>query len=469
MRSRLSGRGLAIALSIVALLLISPTPVPRHAVQAWISARAAAYGGDTQSAEQSLRDVQLSSAWLPALKPDMVRLALANRDGDLALTLVETPPVPQAPQATVECWRAEARALLGQWELAAEGLSSIEAANCANPGLTLKTLAASELRSNNLPAAAAILQSLATLYPQDVETTSLLGACQLLEDPGAALTTIQLAASQRDALAIDLAAALANSPPGDSSASLAASGQVFLQHGLWPMAAEAFRQLIVLEPGSAPAHAYYGLALDQQGLDGLTEIETAARLDPSSAAAQSLLGLHWQMQGQPQEAIPYLEVAVELEPANSAFRASLAAARAEAGNVQAAIADYRQAAELQPADPVFWRLLATFSIAQELELADTGLPAARNAVVLDLEDPAALDLAAYAHFLLGDLVTAERLIIRSLDLDPTSASARLHYGLLLTSAGRTREARTQLVAAASLGGTSATGQLAQRALTHLGE
>jgi Flp pilus assembly protein TadD len=179
--------------------------------------------------------------------------------------------------------------------------------------------------------------------------------------------------------------------------------------------------------------------------------------------------LHWQVQGQPQKAIPYLLLAVELEPENSAFRASLATARAEVGDVQAAIADYRQAAELQPTSPTFWRLLASFSIAQELRLADTGLPAARNAVVLDSEDPASLDLAGYAHFLLGDLVTAERLLARSIDLDPASAPSRLHYGLLLSNAGRTSEARAQLIAAASIGGTSPTGQLAHRALAQLGD
>ncbi|MCX6070585.1 MAG: tetratricopeptide repeat protein, partial [Chloroflexi bacterium] len=267
----------------------------------------------------------------------------------------------------------------------------------------------------------------------------------------------------------DLAEALGNTSSGDLSASLAASGQVFMQHALWPLASEAFRQLALLDPENASAHAYFGLALDQQGLDGLTELETAARLDPESALAQSLLGLHWQVQGQPQKAIPYLLLAVELEPENSAFRASLATARAEVGDVQAAIADYRQAAELQPTSPTFWRLLASFSIAQELQLADTGLPAARNAVVLDSEDPASLDLAGYAHFLLGDPVTAERLMVRSIDLDPASASARLHYGLLLSNAGRTSEARAQLIAAASIGGTSPTGQLAQRALAQLGD
>ena len=469
MSSRLSGRGLAIALSIVALLLLSPTPVPRYVADAWSAAQTAARAGETHVAEQAFSDLQLSTAWLPALKEDAVRLALANQDGELALSLLDSSPALRAPQAMAECWRAEALAILGQWEQAIEALSSAEPATCANPLPLLKALATHELESHDLPTATAILRGLDSIYPQNAETTSLLGACLVLEDPGSALPAIERAASQGDPLAVDLAAALGNGLPADSSAALAASGEVFLQHSLWPLAAESFRQLISLEPENASAHAYLGLALDQQGLNGLAELEEVANLDPQSATAQMLLGLHWQLQGQPQKAIRHLELAVDLEPQNSAFRASLAAAQAEAGDVQTAIAEYQQAAELQPTNPVFWRLLAAYSIAQELELMDTGLPAARNAAVLDLDDPIALDLAGYAHFLLGDLVTAERLITRSLALDPTSASARLHYGLLLSSAGRTREARAQLAAAVSLGGASPSAEFAQRALSQLGE
>jgi Flp pilus assembly protein TadD len=468
MGSRLGSRGLAITLAIVALLFVAPTPVPRQVAEAWAAAQAAALAGDTLSAKQALASLQSLSAWLPATKSDAIRVALANGDGELARTLLEAPPAPQASQQTVGCWRSETLALLGEWKAAAESLSSIDVGGCPNPGSLLKRLAASKLQSNDLSAATSILQTLAPLYPQDAETTSLLGACLVLEEPESALTAIRQAAAQGDPLAVDLASALDALPMGDASA-LAASGQVFLKYGLWPMAAEAFRQLVAQEPGSASAHAYRGLALDEQGLDGLAEMEIAASLEPESAAIESLLGLHWQLQGQPQKAIPYLESAVELEPDNSAFRASLAAAEAEAGDVQAAIASYQQAAELRPTDPVFWRLLAGFSIGQEIELDDTALPAARNAVVLDAEDPTALDLAGYAHFLLGDQVTAERLLIRSLDLDPASASARLHYGLLLASAGRTSEARMQLTSAASLGGSSPSGLFARRALAQLAQ
>jgi tetratricopeptide (TPR) repeat protein len=316
--------------------------------------------------------------------------------------------------------------------------------------------------------AIAILQQLMAIDPGRMEDAALLGACLILEDPDAALTMLRLPAARGVTLAIDLTQAMRDVQLFDRPAVLTATGQVFLQHEMWSLAAEAFRQLVSLEPGSASAHAYYGMALGQAGQEGLAELETAAEMDPASSLAQSLLGLHWQQLGRPQQAIPYLERAAVLDPEGSALLASLAAARAAAGNVQDAIEGYRRAAELRPADPVFWRLLASFSIDREIELFETGLPAARNAVVLDPADPLALELLGTAHALLGGRAVAERLLSRSVLLDPSSASARLRFGLLLSSGGKTNEARAQLTAAVRLGGDDPAGILAQRALAQLG-
>ncbi len=79
-----------------------------------------------------------------------------------------------------------------------------------------------------------------------------------------------------------------------------------------------------------------------------------------------------------------------------------------------------------------------------------------------------MQLLGSLHYVLGDRVVAERLLGRSIELDPTSAVARLHYGLLLSSTGKIREARAQLSAAANLGGTEPVGLMAQRALLELG-
>ncbi len=116
MWSRLGSRGLPIVLSLVALLLANPTPVPRAVVRSWTTARLAAASGDLGSAAQALRPQSFPSPWLVALKADSIRLALAQEDGTRALALLETPPDPQAPATVLRCWRAEALALVGRWE-----------------------------------------------------------------------------------------------------------------------------------------------------------------------------------------------------------------------------------------------------------------------------------------------------------------------------------------------------------------
>lgn len=469
MWSRLGSRGLPIVLSLVALLLATPTPVPRAVVWAWTTARLAAASGDIGSAEQALRDQAFTSPWLDPLKQDSIRLALAHRDGARALALLDPPSASPTEAAIVGCWRAEALALMGRWEQSIESLSAAGAAPCDTPLPLLSALARQMIDSGEIEQAVAILRQLAALDPEGLEDASLLGACLVLEDPAAAFTMLRLPAARGIPLAIDLTDALDGAPLADQSAALAASGQVFLRYEMWPLAAATFRRLVALEPMSATAHAYFGLALEQSGKGGLSEIEAAAKLDPASSLAQSLLGLHWQQEGRPEQAILFLERAVALDPKSSALLASLASAQAASGDVQAALAGYRRAAELQPANPFFWRLLASFSIAREIELVETGLPAARNAVVLGREDPLALELLGTVHFLLGNRSVAERLLVRTVQLGPTSAAARLHYGLLLSSTGRTGQARAQLSAAANLGGTEPSGLMAQRALLLLGD
>ncbi len=389
--------------------------------------------------------------------------------GTRALALLETPPDPQAPVMVVGCWRAEALALVGRWEESIQLLPGSGPTPCLAPLPLLSALAREEIESDNTDQAIAILQQLVSLDPARLEDAALLAACQLLEDPQVAFATLQLPAARGVPLAIDLTEAVGGLPHANRSDLLAAAGQVFLQHEMWHLAAGTFRELVTLEPMSAAAHAYYGLALEQSGQTGLSELEAAARLEPASSLAQSLVGLHWQQAGNPQKAIPFLERAVALDPGSSALLASLASAQAAAGNLQDALEGYRTAAELQPADPVFWRLLASFSFAREIELLETGLPAARNAAVLDRDDPIAVQLLGSLHYVLGDRVVAERLLGRSIELDPTSAVARLHYGLLLSSTGKIGEARAQLSAAAILGGTEPVGLMAQRGLLELGE
>lgn len=467
MQGRLQARGLAIGLSILLVLVVSPTPVPRLAVQAWESAARAAASGDNAGASEALQTLQAAFPWLDELRRAEIPLALARDDGPAALAMLDDAPALQAEAVAARCWKSEALVLVGRWQDAIPDLPASVGDTCPQVLRRLSAAAEGALVQRDLSAAIGLLEALTRLDPDSVGALARLGAARTLTDPASALPLLERAAAGGEPLAADLLAALRTVPPDDLPTTLARGGGVLLAHGDWPLAALAFGRLIELDPANGQAHAYFGLALKQLGQDGLVVLEQAARLAPESPATQSALGLYWLDQGQPLKALPFLERALELDPASGPFTASLAAAEAEAGDIQRALTHYRQAAQIDPAAPAYWALLADFCLSREIEIAETGVPAARNALVLQPESAESLDLLGQGHLRLGNHVLAERLLSKAVGLAPTSARPRLHYGMLLLAVDRVSEAVAHLSAAAELGGDTPVGRLARRALAQI--
>lgn len=468
MRGRFQARGLLVALAAVVLLLLSPTPIPRAAVEAWRAASLAAASGDAESLAGSLRALEQIFPQLSELRQAEIPLALASGDGARALNLLEAGAASRADPSLSACWRSEALMLVGNWDDALQSLPPTASMTCPQSLERLASRADEALARLDLAGAVGVLRALSAVQPADPDAEALLGASLLLTDPDSAALFLGAAAASGNQLAADLRNAYELAPPGDEMAVLALAGQVFLQHQQWPLAALTFERLTSLDPTNPDAQAYLGVALQRAGHDGRAPLEQAVDLAPESALTQSALGLYWQEAGEPARALTYLQRAAELEPDNAAFTASLAAAQAAAGDVQAALTSFRQAAQIEATSAVFWRLLADFSLSRQLEVAETGLPAARNAVALQPGSAPALDVLGYGHLLQGNQVLAERLLTRAVTLDPGSASARLHYGLLLRQLVREAEAVVHLQAASRLAGDTPTGELARRALSPIG-
>lgn len=468
MQGRLQARGLAIGLSILLVLVVSPTPVPRLAVQAWDTAARAAASGDIAGTLQALQALQAVLPGLDELRQAEIPWALARDDGPAALALLDAAPALQAEPVAARCWKSEALVLAGRWQDAIPDLPASVADTCPQVLRRLSEAAEAALVQRDLSAAIGLLEALTRLDPDSVGALARLGAARTLTDPASALPLLERAAAGGAPLAVDLLSALRTVPPDDLPTTLARGGGVFLAHGDWPLAALAFGRLIELEPTNGQSYAYFGLALQQLGQDSQRVLEQGVRLAPDSPTTQSALGLYWLDQGQPLKALPFLERALELDPASGPFTASLAAAEAEAGDIQRALTHYRQAAEIDPATPAYWSLLADFCLSREIEIAETGVPAARNALVLQPESAEALDLLGQGHLRLGNHVLAERLLSNAVGLAPTAAQPRLHYGLLLLAVDRVSEAVAQLSAAAELGGETSVGRLARRALAQIG-
>jgi tetratricopeptide (TPR) repeat protein len=218
----------------------------------------------------------------------------------------------------------------------------------------------------------------------------------------------------------------------------------------WALAEEAFRRAVEANPGYAEAWAFLGEAQGHQDKDSLPALEKALVLNPDSVSANTFLSLYWQRRERFDLALVYLYTAARLDPQNPALQTEIGNSLAALGELETALEHYQKAVELAPRDPQYWRSLANFSIRYEVDVRDTGLPAARQAVILDPEEPASLDAMGQILTLLGDPASAERFLTRALQADPGYAPARVHLGLVYILRGERDLARVQFDLARSL-------------------
>jgi Flp pilus assembly protein TadD len=104
--------------------------------------------------------------------------------------------------------------------------------------------------------------------------------------------------------------------------------------------------------------------------------------------------------------------------------------------------------------------LAAFFIENDLRVAESGIPAARQALLLAPNDDRALDLIGVGWFKVGDFPEAERMLRRAIGMNPNSAAAHLHLGMCLLEEGLAEEAKSEMEQAARLDPQGAVGAMA---------
>lgn len=308
--------------------------------------------------------------------------------------------------------------------------------------------------TGDFPAASDSLKALASLHPDQARYPYELGLLYAAWNPESALAPLALAAELDPALRSNtqvLERTIRTARlEGDPVFMLVASGRGLASLDEWALAAEAFRRATEANPGYAEAWAFLGEAQGHLDKDSLPALERALDLNPDSVAANGFLALYWQRKERFDLALVYLDTAAGLEPENPVFQAEIGNSLAALGELDKAREHYQWAVELAPRDPQYWRSLANFSIKYEVEVRETGLPAARQAVLLDPEEPASLDAMAQVLTLLGDPASAERFLARALQFDPGYVPARIHLGLVHIFRDEPELARIQLDLARSL-------------------
>jgi tetratricopeptide (TPR) repeat protein len=306
------------------------------------------------------------------------------------------------------------------------------------------------------------------LAPNDAQVLYQLGCVLAATEPAKALPPLMQALS----LDSDLNASIrrlqealnAGQVVGDPAYSFMAAGRALGSLEQWDLAAEAFRHSIMLKPDYGEAHAFLGEAEQHLGQDGLAELRRAQVLSPDSVLVMALQALYWERNGKAEQALVYLHAAADHEPDNPVWQAELGRTSADLGDMDAALGYYQRAAELAPDLPIYWRSLAGFSVTYNYQVRDVGLPAARQAVALAPDDPAALDLMGQILLVLNDPVSAERFLQRALAQDAQYAPAHLHLGIVFQQQNQVERALEEWNLARRLAPETAAGEQAARLL-----
>ncbi len=457
-------------LVVIAVLWLAPQPVLRPIAEAFRTAQAATTAEDYPAAADALAIAAARLPYDPYLNHraglseiSAGRFADAIRHLETAAALDGWTPARRVALGDAYAGLEEAEAARAQWELAL--------AETPADDTLLARLANGYEAAGLYPEAIAALTELARVRGDDTSVYYRLALLTAATAPSEALSRLALVADFAPELApatsLLMEAIETGLAAGDEAYTYGRVGYALIQLTEWPLAEVALTQAINRDGGYADAFAYLGLAQDMQAKDGLPAYEQALVLAPDSPLAQFLMGLHWRRKGDSNTALPYLKTAQALDPQNPAVAAEIGGAYAALGDLTSAEIWFAEAVRKDEQNPDFWLLLARFYVDHEYHMEALGLPAARMAVGLNPDSALAADALGYALVLTGDLINAEKMLLRALELDNALPSGYYHLGLLYDQQGRIADAAIMFDHALALDPDGAYGGLALKALASL--
>ena len=460
---------LKILLPVLALLLLNIAPLPGRYTSGLREARQAQMDGQHQLAAAHLRS---------ALDAQPERSELWEQIGLQELAAGRDAEAQQALLSAQAAGKLSGQGRLALGDLAAlrgdvpSALSIWQALLIEDgPSAQLYQRLAQHLEAQREdPALVEVLRAWHDLDPSDAQVSYALGLNLTVQAPSDALKLL-LAAARGDPRLEQSVQVLRRGINQAAAADDAGYGWVMIGRALgrldeWWLARRAFEQAVAAVPEYAEAWAFLGEARFQTGENGEPELEMAHRFNRRSPLVQAITALYWRRQGRLEEALRYLEEVARQEPAEIMWQIELGHTLVEMGDLPAAEERYQQAVHLAPNNSLAWQALARFSIEYNTDIRNLGLPAARQALFLAPEDPAALDLMGLAFFNLEDAVSAERFLQRAIEKDATFAEAYLHLGQLYMQQQDSLRARDYLRQALALAQEKPVGIMARRLLQH---
>jgi Tfp pilus assembly protein PilF len=218
----------------------------------------------------------------------------------------------------------------------------------------------------------------------------------------------------------------------------------------WQLARAALERALALDPSDAEAMAFLGHAEAQLGQPAFEDLSAGVTARPDWPAGHHLLALYYLKQGVYGLAADELQATLRLDPGNGQARLDLARADVGLGQYVAAEETLVKAVEAAPKDVTTRLALVRFYADHTFQVADRGLAAGRAAADLAPDNAEIHDLLGWMYFLAGDPQQARLHLQSALRLDPASASATYHLGLLYNALGEKEAARFAFMRAVDL-------------------
>lgn len=459
----------AIPLMLALLLSLSGLPAPLR--QTYRTAQEARETNNPAGEARALAQIAAWQPWQKGLWEEAGLQALKGGELEVAIQYL------QKAQSLGYLSRVGYLGLAEAYELTnntqAAGLIWEELAQSAAPSSEVhEKLSQFFWQSGELDRALSLAQSWVVIYPENPQANLRVGLLLLADKPEKAVQYLVKAKK----LAPNLAASV---DPIEKAYQLSLQeqhagyqkvmlGRALGNLGYWQLAEQLFIRGTHLTPDYAEAWAFLGEARQQLGKDGLDALEKAGALDPQSVITRVLTALYYRRQGKLDESLALLQAVARQEPQQPMWQIELGNTMLEKKDISGALGYYQAAALMDQKNPTYWTMLAEFCAAHDVAVREVGLNAARQAVTLAPEDPAALDAMGQVMAGLGDFSSAERFFTQSLSASPNDAQAHLHLAQVLIRMEEIPRAHEHLVQAyQNAAETSDTRVIAQRLLERL--
>ncbi len=338
----------------------------------------------------------------------------------------------------------------------------------------LEATAESFYQSGDLSSAAELWEQILVDKPESAQAHYQLALIELIRAPEAAELHLDAAGKLDPALEPQISrlqAAVRQASAFENRAyQLTIAGQALASQDEWALAENALEQAVVEDPEYAEAWAYLGEARQQNDSPGgLEALLTGYALNPQSFSANLFLSIYYRRNERPAVAITYLENALTHDPQNLDLHADLAQTMIDAGRVRRAFEHLQDLAEENPQRVEIWLKLAQLSADNNLQVLEDGLPAAREAVVLDPDNAQAVLLLGRVYLLLGKPVMAERFLLEAAGLDSELPEPHYYLGILYLNTDQDQKAASQLEKALSLAQSAGRQSLVQQVESMIGQ